>query len=474
MRRKLTFAPNFSAWQKSARRALQAGWRPSDLDWQELGDDQPSLDLLDELEPEEAETSPDIKFRVPREFLSLTRSVSCHRDDQRWPLLYSVLWRLTQGEKNLLQVAVDPDVRALRAMEKEVRRDVHKMRAFVRFRAVRRDNAVWYVAWFEPAHHIVELNTPFFVDRFASMNWSILTPERCVHWDGKEVTYTEGMRRSDAPGEDAVEALWLKYYASIFNPARVKTRAMEAEMPKKYWKNLPESVVIPTLIQEAPLRVADMITKSQSKAPSARVFAPAPVPPARSLATLREAASQCKACPLYADATQTVFGEGERAAPLVLVGEQPGDSEDREGRPFVGPAGSLLNKALLEAGITREDTYVTNAVKHFKWEPRGKRRLHKKPSEREVAACRPWLEAELGIIKPTVLVCLGATAAQSIVGSEVRVLRDRGQFMESDYCAKTIVTVHPSSLLRTVDEEARERDYRQFVEDLRLAASGLA
>ncbi|WP_083805429.1 UdgX family uracil-DNA binding protein [Chthoniobacter flavus] len=185
---------------------------------------------------------------------------------------------------------------------------------------------------------------------------------------------------------------------------------------------------------------------------------------------LQAAAAKCKACPLYKNATQTVFGEGTRNAKLVLVGEQPGDREDRAGRPFVGPAGKLLDRALEEAGIDRQETYVTNAVKHFKWEPRGKRRLHKKPSSRDIAACKPWLEAELQAIAPRVLVLLGSTAAQTILGSKVRVLRDRGHAMPSEYCQKTFVTVHPSSLLRAPDEESRDRNYAEFVADLKKVA----
>lgn len=202
-------------------------------------------------------------------------------------------------------------------------------------------------------------------------------------------------------------------------------------------------------------------------------YRPAPVPATKSLATLRKAAADCTACPLYRNATQTVFGEGAKSSAVVFVGEQPGDSEDRQGLPFVGPAGGMLNRALQEAGIDRATVYVTNAVKHFKWEPRGKRRLHKKPGEREIAACRPWLEAELAIIQPQVLVCLGSTAAQSILGKNVRVLRDRGRFMSSKYCEKTFVTVHPSSLLRAPDEESRERNYALFVNDLRKVAREL-
>jgi DNA polymerase len=214
--------------------------------------------------------------------------------------------------------------------------------------------------------------------------------------------------------------------------------------------------------------------KAKKPAQSADDFAhPAPVPATGDLALLRRAASRCTACPLYKTGTQTVFGEGQPKARLVLIGEQPGDQEDLAGHPFVGPAGHLLDRALAEAGIDRSRTYVTNAVKHFKWEPVGKRRLHKKPSAREVAACRPWLEAELKSIQPEVVVCLGSTAAQSLLGPQVRVLRDRRTWFKSEFCAKTLVTVHPSSLLRAPDPARREENLRLFLEDLRYAAAPL-
>lgn len=188
------------------------------------------------------------------------------------------------------------------------------------------------------------------------------------------------------------------------------------------------------------------------------------------LELLRAAAAGCTACPLYRNATQTVFGEGTPNARIVLVGEQPGDSEDLVGRPFIGAAGQLLDRALAEAGIAREECYVTNAVKHFKWEPRGKRRIHKKPSGRQIAACRPWLVSELSVIQPELLICLGATATQSVLGPSVRVLRDRGKFLVSEFCSQTLVTVHPSSLLRAPDPESRAANYRLFVADLRCGA----
>ena len=196
---------------------------------------------------------------------------------------------------------------------------------------------------------------------------------------------------------------------------------------------------------------------------------PARPPDTSSLAEVREAACKCTACHLYKRGTQTVFGEGPKGAPMMLVGEQPGDYEDVAGKPFVGPAGKIMDRALEEAGIDRSQVYVTNAVKHFKWEPRGKRRIHQKPNSREIAACRPWLEAELRLVKPKLLVCLGATAAQAIFGLSFRVTRERGKVLSSKAAPRVLATVHPSSLLRQPDEESREREYQRFVVDLRAA-----
>jgi uracil-DNA glycosylase len=195
----------------------------------------------------------------------------------------------------------------------------------------------------------------------------------------------------------------------------------------------------------------------------------APAPDTSSFTTLKTAAKACTACHLYKHATQTVFGEGPQGAKLMLLGEQPGDQEDLAGKPFVGPAGAILDRALEEAGIDRREVYVTNTVKHFKWEPRGKRRIHKKPNSREIAACRPWLEAELRVVRPGLLVCMGATAAQAIFGPSFRVTRERGKLLESELASKVVATVHPSSLLRQPDEESREREYKLFVADLRVA-----
>jgi uracil-DNA glycosylase len=197
------------------------------------------------------------------------------------------------------------------------------------------------------------------------------------------------------------------------------------------------------------------------------------LPDRLSLTSLREAAAGCRGCPLWQTGTQTVFGEGSASARVFLVGEQPGDQEDRAGRPFVGPAGRVLDEALELAGIDRRETYVTNAVKHFKWEARGKRRIHAKPSWSEQMACKPWLDAELAVVKPDVLVCLGATAAQSLLGKQFRVTKERGRWLESELAPHVTATIHPSAILRQRDDESRRREMDAFVADLKLAASVL-
>ena len=463
----ITFAPNFTAWQKAARRALVSNLAPEKIVWEELGNDQPALAMLDEHEVNGDAPVP--RFRVPKSFIGSATRVACHRDPQRWSLLYRLLWRLTHGEPRLLEIIVDSDVHRFMAMENAVRHEVHKMRAFVRFRAIEHGGATWHVAWFEPEHHIVELNAQFFRDRFASMCWSILTPERCVHWDRRELTFTGGVAKSAAPREDVMEELWRNYYGNVFNPARVKTKAMQREMPKRYWKNLPEAEMIPKLLEEAPGRVEKMLRENNARVIRENDYSIAQPPETNEWTKLADAACACRACPLWKNATQTVFGEGPLDAGIMLLGEQPGDVEDRGGRAFIGPAGKLLDQALSEAGIKREKVYVTNAVKHFKWEPRGKRRIHQTPNSRDIAACRPWLEAELRLIKPRVLVCLGSTAATTIFGAGARVLRDRGQLRESAFASKTIITFHPSALLRAPDEVTRSNQYAQFVSDLRVA-----
>ena len=250
--------PAFAAWREAARRLLLDGVEPRDAAWREADDAQQGLGLVADAGIA-GEARPLQGHRVPRRFVELAEAAACHADPERWSLLYRLLWRQTHGEPRLMDVATDVDVHRLLRMEKAVRREVHKMHAFVRFRTVEHEGGTHFVAWFEPEHHVVELGAPFFADRFASMRWSILTPRRCVHWDGEQMSFTPGVPRSQAPDEDRLEALWRTYYASTFNPARLRPSAMRAEMPRRYWKNLPEAQLIGRLTHEAPSRVRQML-----------------------------------------------------------------------------------------------------------------------------------------------------------------------------------------------------------------------
>jgi uracil-DNA glycosylase len=247
----------------------------------------------------------------------------------------------------------------------------------------------------------------------------------------------------------------------VFKPARAKVKAMKAEMPVRHWATLSEAQIIPELLAKADERVLEM-AKMQKM--SAAPFVPA----THDLKALRAAAPTCRGCDLYERATQVVFGDGPPDSKVVMVGEQPGDEEDQKGHPFVGPSGRLLSKAMHEAGLDREKIYVTNAVKHFKFVERGKRRIHSKPSGIEIAACRPWLEAELDSIKPELVVCLGATAAQSLMGREFRITADRGKFFRHRWAKELVATVHPSAILRV--PERYEEEYELVLRDLRKIA----
>ena len=416
-------------------------------------------------------------IRVPREFPALARTVICHSDTSRFALLYRLLWRL-QREPRLLDNVADVDVHAAQRLAKAVRRDCHKMKAFVRFRRTESEVGEIFVAWFEPDHHIVERTAPFFARRFAGMRWSIVTPACSAHWDGESLTFGVGASRRDCPDGDALEEHWRVYYSSIFNPARLKVRAMKAEMPSRFWRNLPESRLIPELVRSgelaqraAPVGTAPSIETARrlvARQPGmARSSARTP-PTLEALATDLQHCTRCDLCRM---ATAAVPGEGPPDAGLMIVGEQPGDQEDLAGRPFVGPAGEVLDDALREAGMDRGAIYLTNAVKHFKHTLRGKRRIHQRPNADEIETCRWWLDHERDIAAPSVILALGATAARAVLGRPARITDVRGIPISVDRAAVAIVTVHPAYLLRLPDRgEAREQRMR-FVDDLRAAQS---
>ena len=467
---------SFATWRVVAREALERGISPAEVLWEA-----PANSLFEE--PAAIVVTTSESFTVPPAFVSLAKDVSCHADLRRWSLLYRLLWRIVKGgERHILEIASDPDVAMSHRLAKNVRREIHKMHAFVRFRRAGEadDGRERFVAWFEPDHFIVEAASPFFRKRFANMDWSIFTPKGCAHWIGGEFKMTPGVPRDPCDQPDVLEDIWRTYYRSIFNPARLKLKAMQSEMPRRYWKNLPEADLIDELSRESTARTRGMIEeplREVKRAPSnaylgklreLSTFPEADPAASTSLHDIARMTQACRQCPLWEHATAAVPGEGPENARIMIVGEQPGDREDLEGRPFVGPAGQLLDRALAEAGLDRSSCYVTNAVKHFKWTPRGKLRLHQKPGAGEIEACKPWLLAELTKVAPELVILLGGTAARSLLGPDVQVTKHRGLVSAPQVASRVVLTVHPSYLLR-VDDLRKEAEFRQFVADLKLA-----
>ncbi len=466
--RRVTIAPDLASWRAAARGLLGAQVSPSHITWDDGGAQSSLFTAAWEPPPGTAAGA----ARVPRDFLALAERVACHADPARWDALYRALWRVTRGERDLLQNAVDADVARLRTLEKEVRREEHRMQAYVRFRRVHVDGEEHWVAWYAPDHPVVPLVAPFFARRFPDMRWTILGPEASVSWDGSTLRTGAGAPRAAAPRDDEVDDLFRAYYGASYNPARTNLDAMRKHMPASRWAELPELRDVHALLALAPARVTAM-QEAAVAPPSASTPLAASAP---DLDALVAAMRGCTACPIHARATQVVVGRGPREATLLVVGEQPGDEEDLAGEPFVGPAGRVFEEGIRAAGIDRSAIFVTNAVKHFKWTPapRGKRRIHSRASPAEIQACRGWLDAEIRLVKPSMILCLGATAARAFLGPKFSVTRDRGRVFPTPWARWWMATWHPSALLRMPDEAARERAGTEFIADLRTTAAALA
>jgi DNA polymerase len=448
---------NYGEWLEAARPLLRQRVPANEVVWSTASDSQ---DLLFEPEPAAPTTGEAKPVMIPRAFFALSEPVSRHSSEHRWDLLYRAAWRITNGERDLLEIDTDDNVAELNAMRRSVEKDIYRMRQFIRFRKVETSEHPNYVAWYEPEHHTLDANGKFFVGRFGSMRWAILTPESSLVWDLEKLEIGPGVPRSRAPQEDELEDLWRLYYATIFNPARLKLSAMRAQLPVGRWNNLPESRIIPELVRMSRGRVHRMIDNQPL---SASDF----IPKGASLELLRDAVKQCGACELCRRATQAVWGEGNPEARIALVGEQPGDEEDVSGRPFVGPAGKVLDNALEAAGLVRSELYLTNSVKAFRFEERGKRRIHQTPRGADIAVCRPWLQAELDLVRPTVIVCLGASAAQSVLGKKVSIGSERGRLVARP-AGQVAITYHPSAVLRAPEESAQRQLFTALVEDLSM------
>ena len=425
----------FEDWRGRARFFLSAGIAPDRTEWSAKA---PSQFFAGTKPPAQPGAS------VPRAFLDLAQDAIQHRSDQRFALLYRLLWRLTHGERDLLEASSDPLVRRLTAMAGSVRDDAAAMKDSLRFRAIDTASGPWNIAWHAPAHHVLESVVPLLARDRTGHAWSVMTPERSAHWDGGTLRLAAGVPAAAAASDEALERAWRAQHAELLT---------SAESSVKEWTGLPEATLIRPLFRttrEGAQRALDS-------------------GPLSGLAGLQQDIARCRACPLYQSATQAVAGEGPPDARIMLVGEQPGDQEDLAGRPFVGPAGQILDRALAEAGISRAEVYVTNAVKHFKFTPRGKRRIHQKPELREITACRSWLEHEIALVKPKLIVALGASAARALLGRSVPVGASRGRVFSLPSSIPVAVTIHPSYVLRLPDQEKRAAEYAGLVADLRAA-----
>lgn len=448
---------DYAQWRGIARPLLSADVAPEQIEWRPGTTFQP------------LESNPAIpataSLRLSRQLIGMLESVACYRHAGRWDLMYRLAWR-SLHQPRLLEDAADADVHHAARMAKAVDREVHKMHAFVRFRELEHENgAKMYYAWFEPEHEVLRLGVPFFRQRFPNMDWMIATPDGTALWRDGELQFVATPDKSSLPKADAHESLWRTYYRNICNVARINPPAMQRDMPKRYWHNLPEAVEIHSLLRDGQSNFAqrerEVMDAEMAKARAMQ----------RALADLPDYSAgpaACRRCDIWRHATQAVLGEGSTSASIMLVGEQPGDEEDLRGRPFVGPAGRVLDEALQNAGLERGELYITNAVKHFKWQPRGKRRLHKRPDAAEVAACNHWLDAEVAQIKPRIIVALGASALRAVAGLTDSIESARELRIPHASGAQVVCTYHPAAILRA--EPAAGDVLRQhLVGDLRRA-----
>ena len=457
-------AQSFDEWRAAARELIARKVPPAEVAWHAQTD---GGDLFSTA-PEATDASAPM-LRLPRQLVELLQAAACFNVHDRWAFLYQVLWRWQLGQHDVISPA-DADGARLHAMAKAVRREEHDMHAYVRFRErAESDGAPRFVAWFEPTHEVLPQVARHFARRMGSTSWMIATPAASMLWDGTTLHAGPALLRGAADIDDAGEALWLTYYRSIFNPARVNADLLHSHIPARFWKNLPEGAIVPAMVSGAAngeRRTGQTASVGQRGGAAMIPITAERAQPARELPTTLD---QCRRCELWKSATQAVPGTGPEQARIMLVGEQPGDLEDLAGLPFVGPAGALLEQAMQEAGMARDSIYLTNAVKHFKWEPRGKRRLHKTPAQREILACHGWLDEEIRRVQPQVIVALGGTALKSLLQDGAASMTPLlGTPIEHE--GRWLVTVyHPSYVLRAPDAASRRQAYRVIVDGLRRA-----
>jgi len=419
----LAHQTDWHGFRQAARLLTLAGVEPAQVSWSVGGHS----------DPLEVTTG---GFTLPRPLVEMASIAIQAREQDRFGLLYSLIWRAHAGE-NVLADEDDPDFRLARRLARAVRADAHRMRTHLRYLPVTTDDGTRYLGWYVPAHYVLEATAQRIALHFPNLAWSIITPDATAHWNDGLLRFGPGASQI---GDDATLAAWWEHYgvdmmADATRPAAVSPAEALAEAPRPPDRPAIGPIVLPT--------------NTTGRLPA-----------------IARSAQDCDHCPLHASGTQMVFGEGPADARVMFVGEQPGDHEDVIGRPFVGPAGQLMDQAMEAARIDRRMVYVTNAVKHFKYLQRGQRRIHQSPDMPEINACRFWLTQEREAISPKLVVMMGGTAAQSILQRPVTITRERGQTVALPDGTLGFVTVHPSFLLRQPDEAAKARAYDAFVRDL--------
>ena len=421
---------DWDGWRTATRAHVLAGTPPETLTW--------SIGATAEPVP-----GADGSFGVPRALVALAAQAIQARDPDRFDLLYRLVWR-AQAAEPVLDRLNDPELTRARRLAFAVRAEAHRMRTHLRYLALPDTRPAHYLGWYAPAHFVLESNAQLLTRRFANLRWTILTPDATAHWDGADLRFGPGLDPALVPDDAALASQWRDYGPDILATARTGTAIPSAEA-----------------LDEDP------------RSPDRPAIGPVVLPQQRDpvVVAAAEDAAACRRCPLGDPATQTVFGEGPAGARLLFIGEQPGDQEDIIGRPFVGPAGQILDRALEEAGTDRRAIYITNAVKHFKFTPRGTRRIHQTPEAPEIQVCRFWLDVERVQQSPALTVLMGATAARAVLGRPVTIGRERGRPLALPDGTRGFITVHPSFLLRVPDEDSRAREYAAFVADLRAVAA---
>jgi probable DNA metabolism protein len=376
-------------------------------------------------------------LNVPNQFIDRLEYLSHHKGQETWNVIFSLLKLWHSDGVSALKDLGHPAVDAAKHISAQLHYESHKLKAYLRLREVKTDEGVYYFGYHSCEHDVLPLVADFLKDRFRTMRWQVTTKHSSVSWDLKKLTFAPG--GAQPKSADDMDDLWRTFYKSTHNPDRLNTDLFKRHIPKKYWADLPEMATLGDLLAEDGHAHSDPVDED--------------VHP-KDLISIGRALDACRSCELYGPATQAVHGQGPSQANIMIVGEQPGDHEDLSGQPFIGPSGALLRKLASDAGIDFSSCYVTNSVKHFRFEQKGKARIHKRPGVSHIAACRKWITAEIQLVNPSLIICLGATAVRSIVGYPLKLEDYLNRIVELPDGRAALVTIHPAAILRSEPDRA--------------------